>query len=84
MKEEFPGKFCQHNDENFIALSKNFKLGKIKRFLVEYKNLYVTSDLTLELSSLTREELQKLNLQEIELIDGFWYNKNEIEDNNGI
>lgn len=76
---EFVGKFCLYNEENFAELSNKFKLGKIKRCLQEYKNLFVTSDLLLEYSSLTAEELKRLNLQEIELIDGLWYIKDEIE-----
>lgn len=77
--ENFIGKFCEYNEDNFTALSTKFKSGKIKRCLREYKNIYVTSDLILEHTSLTSEELIKLNLQEIELIDGLWYLKNEIE-----
>lgn len=76
---EFVGKFCEYNEDNFAELSNKFELGKIKRCLQEYKNLFVTSDLLLEYSSLTAEELKRLNLQEIELIDGLWYIKDEIE-----
>ena len=78
-KEEFLGKFCEFNEKNFTALSSEFELGRIKRVLVEYRNLFITSDLMLEISSLSSDELKKLNLQEIELIDGLWYDKTEIE-----
>ena len=78
-KEEFSGKFCEYNENNFTALSSEFELGRIKRVLVEYKNLYITSDLMLEILSLTSEELKKLNLQEIELIDGLWYSKSDFK-----
>ena len=79
IKKQFTGKFCEYNEMNFTALSSEFKLGRIKRVLVEYKNLYITSDLMLEISSLTSEELKKLNLQEIELIDGLWYSKSDFK-----
>ena len=79
IRKQFTGKFCEFNEKNFTALSSEFKLGRIKRVLVEYKNLYITSDSMLEISSLTSDELKKLNLQEIELIDGLWYDKTEIE-----
>ena len=32
-------------------------------------------------TTLTKEELIKLNLTEIELIDGFWYYKSDLEGN---
>ena len=79
IRKQFTGKFCEFNEKNFTALSSEFELGRIKRVLVEYKNLYITSDSMLEISSLTSDELKKLNLQEIELIDGLWYDKTEIE-----
>ena len=79
IRKQFTGKFCEYNEMNFTALSSEFKLGRIKRVLVEYKNIYITSDLMLEISSLTTEELKKLNLQEIELIDGLWYSKSELK-----
>jgi hypothetical protein len=78
-KEELCGRFCEYNDKNFTALSSEFELGRIKRVLAEYKNLYITSDSMLEISSLTSEELKKLNLQEIELIDGLWYSKSDLK-----
>lgn len=78
-KQEFVGKFCKLSDENFTALSKEFDIGRIKRCLAEYRNIYVTSDLHIEYTSLNSEELTRLKLREIELIDGFWYNKSELE-----
>ena len=79
IKKQFTGKFCEYNEMNFAALSSEFELGRIKRGIVEYRNLFITSDLMLEISSLSSDELKKLNLQEIELIDGLWYDKTEIE-----
>ena len=79
IRKQFSGKFCEYNDNNFTALSSEFELGRIKRGIVEYRNLFITSDLMLEISSLSSDELKKLNLQEIELIDGLWYDKTEIE-----
>ena len=79
IRKQFTGKFCEYNEMNFTALSSEFELGRIKRVLAEYKNIYITSDLMLEISSLTTEELKKLNLQEIELIDGLWYSKSELK-----
>ena len=79
IRKQFSGKFCEYNDNNFTALSSEFELGRIKRVIVEYRNLFITSDLMLEISSLSSDELKKLNLQEIELIDGLWYDKTEIE-----
>ena len=79
IKKQFTGKFCEYNEMNFTALSSEFKLGRIKRVLVEYKNIYITSDSMLEISSLSSDELKKLNLQEIELIDGLWYSKSELK-----
>ena len=79
LKKQFTGKFCEYNEMNFTALSSEFKLGRIKRVLVEYKNIYITSDSMLEISSLSSDELKKLNLQEIELIDGLWYSKSELK-----
>ena len=78
-KEEFLGKFCEYNDNNFTALSSEFELGRIKRVIVEYRNLFITSDLMLEISSLSSDELKKLNLQEIELIDGLWYINSDLK-----
>lgn len=75
---EFVGKFCLYNSENFTELANKFKLGKNKRPLVKL-NIYITSELEVCFTSLTSEELKRLNLQEIELIDGLWYLKNEIE-----
>lgn len=75
---EFVGKFCLYNSENFAELSNKFKLGKNKRPLVKL-NIYITSELEVCFTSLTSEELKRLNLQEIELIDGLWYIKDEIE-----
>ena len=79
IRKQFSGKFCEYNDNNFTALSSEFELGRIKRGIVEYRNLFITSDLMLEISSLSSDELKKLNLQEIELIDGLWYDKTQIE-----
>lgn len=79
MKKDFTGKFCEYNERNFITLSTEFKLGRIKRSLAEYKNFYIASDLMLAVTSLTSEELQKLNLREIELIDGLWYLKDDLQ-----
>ena len=79
IRKQFSGKFCEYNDNNFTALSSEFELGRIKRGIVEYRNLFITSDSMLEISSLSSDELKKLNLQEIELIDGLWYDKTEIE-----
>lgn len=78
-KEEFVGKFCELSDVNFTALSKEFDIGRIKRGLSEYRNLYVTSDLHVEYTSLNTEELTRLKLREIEMIDGFWYDKSALE-----
>ena len=75
---EFVGKFCLYNGENFAELSNKFKLGKNKRPLVKL-NIYITSELEVCFTSLTSGELKRLNLQEIELIDGLWYIKDEIE-----
>lgn len=75
---EFVGKFCLYNGENFTELSNKFKLGKNKRPLVKL-NIYITSELEVCFTSLTSDELKRLNLQEIELIDGLWYIKDEIE-----
>ena len=75
---EFVGKFCLYNSENFAELANKFKLGENKRPLVKLY-IYITSELEVCFTSLTSEELKRLNLQEIELIDGLWYLKNEIE-----
>ena len=79
IKKQFTGKFCEYNEMNFTALSSEFKLGRIKRVLVEYKNIYITSDSMLEISSLSSDELKKLNLQGIELIDGLWYINSDLK-----
>lgn len=78
IREQFSGKFCRYNDKNFITLSTEFKLGKNKRTLRKTLNIYITSELEICFTYLTREELQKLKLQEIELIDGLWYLKTDL------
>ena len=83
-KQEFVGKFCKLSDENFTAISKEFAIGRIKRGLSEYRNLYVTSDSHVEYTSLNVEELTRLKLREIELIDGFWYDKPDKYDKSAL
>lgn len=78
LRKQFSGKFCEYNDKNFITLSTEFKLGKNKRTLRKTLNIYITSELEICFTYLTREELQKLKLQEIELIDGLWYLKTDL------
>lgn len=78
MKEEFSGKFCEYNERNFITLSTEFKLGKNKRTLRKTLNIYITSELEICFTYLTKDELTKLNVQEIELIDGLWYLKTDL------
>lgn len=78
-KEELCGRFCEYNDKNFTALSSEFKIGKNKRTLRKTLNIYITSDLEVCFTYLTSNELKKLNLQEIKLIDGFWYFKSDLK-----
>ena len=78
--KEFAGTFCELNDINYLALSEILELDKI-RIILDAKNLYISSDLKINKTSLTAEELLKLNLREIELIDGLWYNKSTLEGN---
>lgn len=74
------GTFCELNDKNFTALCFIAQLDKIRRNTIDAKNLYISSDLKINKTSLNREELIKLNLKEIELIDGYWYYKSDIEE----
>ena len=78
INEEFVGKYCEISDNNYLSLLEKFKLGKMKRPLLEYKNLFISSDLELNFTSLNSDELTKLNLKEIILIDGFWYLRDEL------
>lgn len=72
------GTFCELNDKNFQALCSIAELDKVRRnIIIDAKNLYISSDLKINKTTLNREELIKLNLKEIELIDGFWYYKSD-------
>ena len=82
INEEFVGKYCEISDNNYLTLLEKFKLGKMKRPLLEYKNLFISSDLELQFTSLNSDELMKLNLKEITLIDGFWYLKESVDESN--
>ena len=79
--KEFAGTFCELNDINYLALCEIAELDKIKRNIIDAKNLYISSDLMINKTTLTKEELIKLNLTEIELIDGYWYFKTDLEGN---
>ncbi len=66
------GTFCELNNTNYQALCYIAELDKIRRsIIIDSKFLYISSDFKINKTSLNREELLKLNLKEIELIDGF-------------
>lgn len=78
IRKQFSGKFCEYNERNFSVLSTEFKLGENKRTLRKTLNIYITSELEICFTYLTKDELTKLNVQEIELIDGLWYLKTDL------
>lgn len=55
---EFVGKFCLYNSENFAELANKFKLGKNKRPLRKTLNAYITSESEVCFTHLTSEELK--------------------------
>jgi len=77
--KDLAGTFCELNEINQLALLEIAVLDIIKRNIVNTKNLYISSDFKINKTTLTADELKKLNLREIELVQGFWYYKSDLE-----
>lgn len=77
--QEFAGTFCKYTEENFKALTNIFETDTFKLRFGELKYLYVTKDLKVSCSYLSKKELKNLGLVQIKLVDGYWYYKKELK-----